>query len=296
MHPSRGWIVLVVFSMVWSTGCSVQPQPRGVEDATPDFQRKRPAIDRTQTGTIQGQVVWDGEAPEVPPFVYFHHGQNYRWSWHDAANPNGPQIAPQGHGLAQAVVYLEREGAWPSRNWDHPPVEIELRDYQIGIRQGKSPTRRVGIARLGSTIQMQSRDPRLRLLQARGAAFFTLAFPDPNHPLERRLDQRGLIELSDASSYFWARAYLFVDDHPYYAITDAEGAFQLREVPPGSYQLICWHPHWQVARQERDPENGFIARQWYRDPLRQSRPIHVQPGQTIHTEFRVKAELLAIRQ
>lgn len=31
-------------------------------------------------------------------------------------------------------------------------------------------------------------------------------------------------------------------DNPYYAITQADGTFSLREVPPGDYTLAAWHP------------------------------------------------------
>jgi hypothetical protein len=31
-------------------------------------------------------------------------------------------------------------------------------------------------------------------------------------------------------------------DNPYYAITQADGIFSLRDVPPGDYTLVAWHP------------------------------------------------------
>jgi hypothetical protein len=31
-------------------------------------------------------------------------------------------------------------------------------------------------------------------------------------------------------------------DNPYYAITQADGTFSLRDVPPGDYTLVAWHP------------------------------------------------------
>ena len=29
-------------------------------------------------------------------------------------------------------------------------------------------------------------------------------------------------------------------DHPYYAVTDAEGMFTIRDIPPGTYSVTCW--------------------------------------------------------
>ena len=31
-------------------------------------------------------------------------------------------------------------------------------------------------------------------------------------------------------------------DNPYYAITDEEGKFSIKDIPPGTYKVIAWHP------------------------------------------------------
>lgn len=39
----------------------------------------------------------------------------------------------------------------------------------------------------------------------------------------------------------WMRAYLGVLDHPYFAVTGADGRFTLPDVPPGEYTVASWH-------------------------------------------------------
>ena len=39
----------------------------------------------------------------------------------------------------------------------------------------------------------------------------------------------------------WERAYLGVMGHPFFAVTDEFGRFEIRGVPPGSYMLVVWH-------------------------------------------------------
>jgi hypothetical protein len=39
----------------------------------------------------------------------------------------------------------------------------------------------------------------------------------------------------------WMKAYIGVVDHPYFAVSTADGEFQLPNVPPGTYTLEAWH-------------------------------------------------------
>src|SRR6266550_551436 len=39
----------------------------------------------------------------------------------------------------------------------------------------------------------------------------------------------------------WMNAYVGVLDHPYYAVTDKDGKFELKDVPPGTYTIEAWH-------------------------------------------------------
>lgn len=39
----------------------------------------------------------------------------------------------------------------------------------------------------------------------------------------------------------WMNAYVGVLDHPYFAVTDKEGKFELKSLPPGTYTIEAWH-------------------------------------------------------
>src|SRR5262249_39172772 len=140
------------------------------------------------------------------------------------ANPHAPAIDPATRAVKDAVVFLRGIDPRRSRPWDHPPVRVEMRDYLLVVRQGAAEGR-VGFVRRGDGVEMVSAQPAFHALQARGAAFFTLMFPDPGGPRTRRLGRAGVVELTSAAGHFWMRGHLFVDDHPYYARADAAGRF-----------------------------------------------------------------------
>ena len=39
----------------------------------------------------------------------------------------------------------------------------------------------------------------------------------------------------------WMSAYVGVLDHPFYAVTTADGRFELKGLPPGTYTVEAWH-------------------------------------------------------
>jgi hypothetical protein len=39
----------------------------------------------------------------------------------------------------------------------------------------------------------------------------------------------------------WMKGWVRVFDHPYFAVTDADGAFEIRQAPAGKWRLVVWH-------------------------------------------------------
>jgi len=39
----------------------------------------------------------------------------------------------------------------------------------------------------------------------------------------------------------WMNAFVGVVDHPYFAVSDKDGKFSLKGLPPGTYTIEAWH-------------------------------------------------------
>jgi hypothetical protein len=47
----------------------------------------------------------------------------------------------------------------------------------------------------------------------------------------------------------WMHGWIGVQDHPYAAVTDEQGAFTFKDLPPGTYEIEAWHEKYGTAHQ-----------------------------------------------
>ena len=48
----------------------------------------------------------------------------------------------------------------------------------------------------------------------------------------------------------WMEAWIGVLDHPFYAVTDAAGKFEIKGLPPGKYTIEVWHEQYASVTEE----------------------------------------------
>jgi hypothetical protein len=60
------------------------------------------------------------------------------------------------------------------------------------------------------------------------------------------------------SIHGWMKGWLFSFKHPYFAITDKEGKFEIKDAPAGKYKLVIWHEEggWVVDGKSPDIRKG----------------------------------------
>jgi hypothetical protein len=50
----------------------------------------------------------------------------------------------------------------------------------------------------------------------------------------------------------WMRTYACVVDNPFYAVTDAQGNFEIKNLPPGTYTVGVWHERLQTKDEKNE--------------------------------------------
>ena len=59
-------------------------------------------------------------------------------------------------------------------------------------------------------------------------------------PLEQTFARQEIAIPVKCNVHPWMRGYIAVFKHPYFAATDKDGRFELKDVPPGTYTITAW--------------------------------------------------------
>ena len=95
----------------------------------------------------------------------------------------------------------------------------------------------------GSMLKVGNSDPILHNTHARlpKSDVFNIALPMEGQIIDRTIDKMGLMKVGCDAGHGWMSAWIASFDHPYFAVTDAEGAYSIPDLPPGEYTLVMWH-------------------------------------------------------
>jgi len=88
-------------------------------------------------------------------------------------------------------------------------------------------------------------------------------------------------------------AEMFVAPHPYYAVTDESGAFQLNDVPPGEYHIVAWHEGWQVLGRQATFDvltEKKVDRPIFSEPRTWEKAVNVGGNATAVVNFVISAK------
>ncbi len=64
-------------------------------------------------------------------------------------------------------------------------------------------------------------------------------------PITKQLKRPETVVPVKCNQHPWMRAYVAVLPHPFFAVTDQGGKFEIKGVPAGTYTLVAWHEKYQ---------------------------------------------------
>lgn len=178
-------------------------------------------------GTIRGTVKVEETRAKLPPLQV----TKYKEVCKDV--PNESLVVGPGQGLRYAVITLE--GIVRGK-----AVEKEALHELDNLRCRFMP--HVSAASVGQFVVLKNSDPILHTAHA----FFINEQPQfnvglyPGRVSRKPLIAAGVVKIR-CEVHPWMAAYIVVTEHPYHAISDIYGEYELTDIPAGVYQLKVWH-------------------------------------------------------
>jgi len=220
-------------------------------------------------GNVKGQVVFVGDPPK-PAELKVDKDQ-------DACLAHGPLLDQKyvvdkdTKGVRYAVVWLaapkgslpikpELKDAKPKKHErDQPTCQFE--PHVMAIREGDEVVAK-NTAKVPHNINVVGGvlGPNLNQIIQPGKDIEVKDFKASNAPVNISCTIHG-----------WMKGYIRVFKHPYFAVTDAKGNFEIKDAPAGTWNLVVW-------QEEKGWGNGG----------KEGQPITIKPGETVTEKIDLK--------
>ena len=193
-----------------------------------------PKVDAATAGELKGTVTLDGMAPKNEAIRMNADPVCQR----EAKGPQAQEtyeVGADGKSLANVFVYV-KDGLG-SFSYD-PPTDMAKIDQQ----ECRYHPHVFGM-RVGQPLEIMNSDPTLHNIHAipKTNSEFNNGQPIQGMKMTHTFDKPEVMVPFKCDVHGWMNAYVGVLDHPYFAVTDATGSFDIKNLPPGTYTIEAWH-------------------------------------------------------
>ena len=205
-----------------------------------------------QRPSVLGRVKVDGPIPVVPPLelklgLILRNPRNAEEIRENEQKikdapvteiPDDSLIVSRDGGIANVVIYLKK----PPKDWKPTVPSEEPVELRSEVRRFEP---RVAIVRTGQTLRLlapRTEVENFTILPLRSQGIDVLVTHDSTRDLASFFAHAEKHPTPVSSKLHpWQKAWLFALDHPFAAITDASGRFEIGELPVGEHHFTVWH-------------------------------------------------------
>ena len=201
------------------------------------------AVDAATAGSVTGRVVFEGTPPAPEPLKM---GSDPACTEGSGSKPQNDAVLIAKDGAIQNVFVYVKDGLDPAYSFEVPATTVQF--YQRGCRYAP----RIFGVRAGQPIEIINDDSTMhnvhamptsnqefnKMEQVKGARL-THTFTVPEVMVRFKCDVHG-----------WMTAYVGVMAHPFFAVTGANGSFDIKGLPPGTYTIEAWHERFGTRTQK----------------------------------------------
>lgn len=183
--------------------------------------------------TVSGRVLYTGPIPR-PERVPVYRDSKYCG---ETVPIDKIQVERSSGGISDVVVSIEGIGRGKPIVSEKTSITFENRTCRF--------LPRTNVAAVGSVLAIVNADPILHNTHIRvdnrlGSTIMNVVQPAGVDIIIKPLQAAGLFDIRcDAHPFMQASIHVF--EHPYFAVTNGSGRFEMGQVPPGTYRLRLWH-------------------------------------------------------
>jgi|ETNmetMinimDraft_15_1059895.scaffolds.fasta_scaffold04511_3 plastocyanin len=216
-----------------------EPAP---EKETPEPEKEAPEPEKEAgknlgTGTLKGKVVLKGTPLENKMLDMSTDDKKECEKLHEGKVSAGVVIVGDGGALKNAIVYIS-DGIDDEYS---PPDQVATID-----QKGCTYSPHIFAIMVGQKLKITNSDPFLHNIHSFPADDLNKTFnfgQKKGDELVEVLEEEELVQFK-CDVHKWMSAYVRVFPHPYFAVTGADGSFEIKNVPAGKFTLSVWHEHY----------------------------------------------------
>ena len=180
-------------------------------------------------GSLKGTITYSGKADAATIKVTKDEAVCH------AEVPDESILTGEGGGLANVVIYFVdvEEGKDPA----------EMPEAVLANKECRYVPHVQAVA-IGQNLYVTNEDPILHNTHTYiggDKTVFNLALPMQGQKIKKKMKRPGVLNAKCDAGHTWMSAWIVVTQNPYYAVTDANGSFEISDIPEGDYTIKVWH-------------------------------------------------------
>jgi plastocyanin len=184
-------------------------------------------------GNVTGKISFSGAKPAMPKIKMNADPKCVKM--HGGKDVDGEAVVINGNGTLKNVFVYVKSGL--TGKFPVPPAAVTF------DQQGCTYHPHVLGMMVGQKLEVKNSDPTLHNVHslAKNTKGFNVAQPKQGMKMQQSFDKSEVMVKVKCEVHNWMSAYIGVLDHPFFAVSDDKGSFEIKNLPAGTYELEAWH-------------------------------------------------------
>lgn len=193
-------------------------------------------------GTLSGSVAFSGTAPAVEK-IKADADPKCKMMHPDGLDSDSVIVNANGT-LKNVFVYVK--SGLEGKKFETPKTSV------LFDQEGCTYKPKVFGIQTGQPLEILNNDDTLHNVHALSANSpqFNLGMPIKGMKIKKSFAKPEVMVKIKCEVHPWMAAYVGVLDHPFFAVTDDQGNFEIKDLPAGKYTIEAWHEKFGTQTQE----------------------------------------------